>query len=600
MHQPLRLLRGEMLYSDVRHIYGPLSPYLNATLYRLFGTSLDVLYANGAITTLFILALVYWIARQLMGRAAAAIAALEVLWLCAFKQAGNYILPYSYSALHACALGLATLAILLKAAAVSVDSAIADRQGATLDCQSQTAISIKQPTTALRFLILAGLVAGLTILAKTEMGLAALVTGVVTAWVLGYPQFRRSAVLTIAFLAPAILLTASTYGWIATQVGWHTLAYDNFLFFQNLPAELIYYNKRMSGFDAPLQSLAQMLGAALRIAAFAGIIATLTILISSRRKRGVQPVADEMVTDAGKINHTLIWFLLTASLTVFIFVPLGGSVGWDKGPYLAIPVLLAGLLIGSIIRFQRQAAAAHRARRTMAVLIVACFALASLARVMLRVRSGGAYSSYLLPASVILFTYFWTYPFTSLFRNPRTRRIARNVMVLLMLVHACGTGVLLAYRYRTKNFHTINTPRGTMLAGMDIGVAMNEAIEFVKRETQPGEPIAVMPEGTSLNFFTDRPNPLREEITTPGFLNRQAEAAAIERLIVSNTRFIFITNRATSEFGPKRLGEDYHQTLMQWVETHFEQVAIFGPVHNPNLEIGDRIFFIRAYRKRAA
>ena len=35
-----------MLYSQVRHIYGPLSPYLNALLYRIFGASLGVLYAD--------------------------------------------------------------------------------------------------------------------------------------------------------------------------------------------------------------------------------------------------------------------------------------------------------------------------------------------------------------------------------------------------------------------------------------------------------------------------------------------------------------------------------------------------------------------------
>ena len=35
------------------------------------------------------------------------------MWLCAFKQAGNYILPYSYSALHGCALGLLSLALLV-------------------------------------------------------------------------------------------------------------------------------------------------------------------------------------------------------------------------------------------------------------------------------------------------------------------------------------------------------------------------------------------------------------------------------------------------------------------------------------------------------
>ena len=43
MNQPLRLAAGEVLYSDVRHIYGPLSPWLHAILFRIFNPSLNVL-----------------------------------------------------------------------------------------------------------------------------------------------------------------------------------------------------------------------------------------------------------------------------------------------------------------------------------------------------------------------------------------------------------------------------------------------------------------------------------------------------------------------------------------------------------------------------
>ncbi len=55
MNQPLRLLSGEHLYSDVRHIYGPLSPWLHAGLYRLFGPSLTILYADGIVSATIVL-----------------------------------------------------------------------------------------------------------------------------------------------------------------------------------------------------------------------------------------------------------------------------------------------------------------------------------------------------------------------------------------------------------------------------------------------------------------------------------------------------------------------------------------------------------------
>jgi hypothetical protein len=138
-----------------------------------------------------------------------------------------------------------------------------------------------------------------------------------------------------------------------------------------------------------------------------------------------------------------------------------------------------------------------------------------------------------------------------------------------------------------------------MIALPDVGESLNEAIAFINRETAPGQPVAVMPEGTSLNFFTERPNPLREEITTPGFLDLVGERRAIERLSASDTRLVLITNRATPEFGPAVFGRDYCQTLMRWIEENFEQCAVFGPNHSPDLQIGDRTFFIRAYRKKS-
>ena len=92
MNQPLRLAAGEMLYSDVRHIYGPLSPWLHAIPFRIFNPSLTVLYADGIVTATMVLALKYWLGRQIMSPAAAGAATLTVMSFCVFKPAGNYIL----------------------------------------------------------------------------------------------------------------------------------------------------------------------------------------------------------------------------------------------------------------------------------------------------------------------------------------------------------------------------------------------------------------------------------------------------------------------------------------------------------------------------
>ena len=579
MNQPLRLARGEMLYSGVRHIYGPLSPYVNALLYKIFEPSLGVLYGDGIVTAMIILTMVYWLSRRLMGRSASTAATLSVMWLCAFKQAGNYVLPYSYSALHGCALGLVSLALLIR---------FIERREAS------------KPRYAM--LALSGTVAGLAMLAKTEMGLAALSAGIAGVALTCSPNVRRILVHALVYLAPAFMLVFGVYGYFVARIGWNTIAHESFLFFRNLPPELVYFNKRVSGFDQPLQSMVQMLGAAVRLASLGGVIATVSMLFAQRRHEPSAAhikIADLSVSDAGRASYGQIWLLLALSITVFVVVPFSGALNWEKGPYLAMPVLLIGLIAFEFARYRKQASKGESNAQAIALLVIAVYALASLARVILRVRSGGAYSSYLLPGSVILFTYGWAQPFADLFRDGKTRRLARNIAIGVILADAVLTAGLLSIRYRDKNTYLLKTDRGTMLAVPDLGQSMNEAIGFIKRETNDGDPVAVMPEGTSLNFFTGRPNPLREEITTPGYLDEAGEARVIKQLIDSNTKLILLTNRATPEFGAKVFGQDYCRTLMGWIEQNFEECGILGPNQDPNQQIGDATFFIRAYRKRS-
>ncbi|HKA21920.1 MAG TPA: hypothetical protein VKN18_26825 [Blastocatellia bacterium] len=593
MNQPLRLARGEMLYSDVRHIYGPLSPYLNAFLYKIFGPSLAVLYADGIITAILILATVYWLSRRLMGPAAAAATTLSVMWLCAFKQAGNYVLPYSYSALHGCALGLLSLALLVnflerrEQTGESIESAVSSLRG--------------QRTRTIMALAAAGVTTGFAILAKTEMGLAALSAGIATIALAGYPNVKKAIKFGLVFTVPALILVIGVYSYIASRVGWSILSHDSLLFFRYLPPELVYFNKRVSGFDQPLRSIASILGAAVRVSALAAVVGTVSVLFTWRKRQTAPSKVSfsdlTRVSDAGRATYVQIWMLFVLSL-LLVVVPFAGALNFEKGPYLAMPLLLIGLIGTEVVKQLKQGLGRPLKSQTMIVVVVTVYALASLARVILRVRSGGAYSSYLLPASVIMFTYAWVNPFADMFRQSDTRRLARNIAVALLMLDVAITASLLSFRFRDRNTSPIRTARGTIIAIPDLGKAITDAISFIDRETEPGEPVAVMPEGTSLNFFTDRPNPLREEITTPGYLNEEGEERAILQLQQSNTRLVLVANRATSEFGAEAFGKDYCKTLMAWIEQNFEPCAIFGVDQERNQQIGDKAFFIRAYRKR--
>src|SRR5262249_12145634 len=225
--------------------------------------------------------------------------------------------------------------------------------------------------------------------------------------------------------------------------------------------------------------------------------------------------------------------------------------------------------------------------------------LLCLARIILRVSTGGALSSFLLPLSVVLFVYMWLELFPMLERDEATRRQCRSVSAAVLVVAVVATAVTLSLRYQRKFSYPIVSERGTWLTSQDLGVAFSQGLAFIEKTTEPGEPIAVFPEGSALTFLSGRSNPLREEIFTPGFLDAKGEARAIEMLRSSKTPLIFVANRYTSEFGEAAFGKDYDRALMGWIETNYQVCGMFGIRQDPSLQVGAPEFFLRAYCRKS-
>ncbi len=553
MQQPLRLLAGERLYADVAHIYGPLAPHLNALLYRVCGASLGTLYAHGLIAALLILGLTYALARRFMGRAAATLATLTVTWLCALKPSGNYILPYAYAALDACLLTLVSLMLALRY------------------------VVSRRPLV----LALASASAGLAVLAKTEMGAAAVVATLVAGMV-GAPSLRERARAAALALGPAAALVVGTYAAITAQVSWTTLARDSFLIPLHLPAPLVFYNRRMFGFDDPLGSVIQMLTLSARMAWLATGMLVAAVCWTTRRGAASPALSDARRRVLG----------LLVALTLVIAVTTRQAT-WDKGPFLTAPLLLTAVLVLALMRLSR---ARVRSRRRAQLVVLVAFALAILARTLLRVRSGGAYSSYLLPAVVIVFVYAWTSLLPALVPGATARRLTRGIALVLLFVWVGTAAVVTLYRYNRHFTARLETPRGTLWVLPDHGLAFQQALGFILARTRPGDAVAVMPEGTSLLFFSGRRNPFPEEITTPGLLD---EERAQRRLVETNAPLVLVANRLTVEFGAPVFGADYAQRLMRLIESRYETCGVFGREARPDARIGDRRFFFRAYCRRA-
>ena len=551
MDLPLRLLNGELLSRDIHYLYPPFSPYFNALLYRIFGVHLSVLQMGGIIGAGIVVFLCFRIARRLFTPLDASIAAITVIVWLVFKPNGNLISPYAYAALHATIFALGALLSSLRFAENG-------RIGS---------------------LLIAGGLTGLAAVAKLEFALPA-AAAILTALLcvrLPRVEYMRLAGGAAAAAIPIIAIVLSVYGWFLYRVGWQTLVIDCHLFYTHLPPSLVVYNTWRSGADRPLESLAEMLGGAAVCALIAGGI----LIVSLVRRRSATTRSPRILRIATIVA------ILSAAVVALIIATTGG---WDGSPLRAAPLLLLGIIVGEWRRGKPSGESAP-------LLIITVYSLVILFRVALRVPSGGHYGSFFLPTTYVLFCYLglhtlpgaiarWTADEQA---SRYAQSIARGLIALALLIGAADTAI----RYRTRYRYPVQAPRGSLRVVRAHYPAYQEALDFLRDHSTPGDAIAVFPEGSDLAFLSERRMPLRHQILLPGLMSADDEQRTIRQLASEPIRYVLIVNRPTREFGAEVFGRDFYQDLGETIRQGYHVVQVCGRDRNPQIEIGDPEFFIK-------
>jgi 4-amino-4-deoxy-L-arabinose transferase-like glycosyltransferase len=550
MDLPLRLMKGEWLYRDIHYLYPPFSPYFNALLYRVFGARLEVLQASGVVCSVLIVWLCYRIARRLLTPAEATLALIAVVLLSVFKPGGNLIWPYAFAALHGAVFTLGGLLLTLRYA----------------------------ENEKRRDLILAGTLIGLAAITKQEFALAGAVALTSAAVWLRRKDFKRLLADLALAATPALLIALPVYASLLAWIGWKTIVEDCHLFYTRLPASLVYYNSQRTGFDRPLFSFAQMVGAAaVGTATLSGIA-----LLSAR--------GGMLIRRVGRAQW--VWIAFGGSLLVAAVIKQIVGKQWDGSPLRALPFMLLIMIVNGWRR-RTQNASDHGA-----LFILAVYGLAILGRVALRVPSGGTFGSFFLPTSLILFCYLFLRVAPDAIDDQLARRRARMIGGVALLILLLATAVVFTARYRRNFDFELQTPHGDLYVRRPVGQAFREALDFIAERTTPEDAIAVLPEGSDLAFLGGRRMALRMQIAPPGFLDEQGERAEIARLQAARVRYVFITNRPMREFGAETFGRDFYPTLGRWIEDHYRLVKVCGLSKDERVQIGDPSFFVKILERR--
>ncbi|HEU0179976.1 MAG TPA: glycosyltransferase family 39 protein [Blastocatellia bacterium] len=603
MNLPTRILAGEKIYSDVQVLYGPFAPHFNALLYRVFGIHLSVLKAAGVVCAILILLMLYRLARALMSEWESFLVAGMALALCALKSTANYIQPYAYAALYGLVFTLGSLV-----ATVSYIERPAGRRAGSR-------------------LVLAGSLAGLSLISKPEIALAGLAAGLAALIVESIAESKPLWLGAAAFSAPVVLITTVTYAVILRRTPLRVLLEDNHVLFTGMPPQLIYFNRHVSGLAQWPSSLWFSLAGIGIFALWVGMCAVIGAIASRKQaewrgtlKSGLIIVCAGALWSAAALRFSSMSSNVTPfASSVFILPALIGLIIRDcwkatgrrgdgatgrRGDFISSSSLPAVPLspcppVAQSSRLPVSQSPLSAAPSLRILLIIAVFSFVAILRAIFNVATTGPYAPFFLPASIIVYLYllFHVAP-AMLAKTDSIRANIRRAAMLMTALMIVAIGVNSAIRLRWSNTFTVSSPRGSFITVPEIGAPLQAAIRYADERTGPDDYLLAAPQATTINFLAARRYPLREEIIHPGFLAGEKELNAIKRIKALKTPLILIVNIDTSEFGDRAFGVDYNQGLMQWVVENYRLAARFDSANSHSAKLGDKPFFILAYEQR--
>jgi len=523
LYVPWRLLQGDWLYRDIAYFNGPLSPYLNALWFKLFGTGYWTLVAANGVLLLAYCGLLWRLCRNALpqGQDGLAAAALLAFSACAFffgqqSLAGNYnfLSPYSHEATHGLVLG--SLAVYA---------------------------AWGMGTRSSRWFGL-GFLLGLVFLTKVEL-FGATLAGV-GALVLCAEQ-RRNLLPKLPSLLAGLLLPVAIALLLLTRGMPLSEALEGLLgpwrnVFAGRAAELAFY-QAILGFDHPL-------GNALAILRATGVLATLLLAGCCLARKLPQ---SQLLAGALFCSCFLAWRWLVAG-------------EWAPEVWLARCLPLATLALFCFACFQRRPAGPER--QSFALWRAwTLFGLLLLAKIILQPRFAhyGFFLTLPATAGLLLFALGWL---PVRIGAPRMHLAA----VLLAAYGAAGAGLLERSSLYFEN-QPLSLAEGPDRMRVDFrGQELAAALGVLEERLGPGDELLVLPEGIGLNYLLRIPTPTRFINFMPLELLLFGEGTILAELRKNPPALVLLLHKDTSEYGYPFFGTDYGREIMAWVKGHYRPI----------------------------
>jgi hypothetical protein len=532
LYVPWQLSQGKVLYRDiVSYFNGPLSPYVHALLFILFGVSLRTLVMFNLLVVASLTTLLYRLLAPWAGRLAATVAGVVFLVLFAFAQfliSGNYnfVTPYSYELSHGITLSAAAIACMIR----------------------------WHKSNRRAWLIASGVLLGLIFLTKAEVFLAA--AGALSVGFFGNLFLKRDlgektatdatiflgcafAPILVAFCVMCAALSPAQAS-RALMGAWAWVGNERLL---NLP-----FFKNLAGTDNLPRSLWMMVHWSGAYLVLLGIPVVLARIVKSGKARAIL---------AGWI------------FAIYLFV---GLSFWLSIPWLdfarAWPVMLGVVGIVLVIRLVKY--------RTdvVAPLMLISWAGLLLLKILFFVRISHYGFVLAMPATLVITAIFLGQTPIFLDRSPRCGWPLRAGVLAMLVVALYAHADQLAFYWKTKSF-VVGAAGDAFLADVP-GEFVNEITTQFAPLAPPGATLAVIPEGLMINYLTRRENPTGQLNFTPPAMIMYGDAEMLAAFQSHPPDFLMLMNTDSTEYGARTFGIDYAQTLYRWILDNYEEAKQIG------------------------
>jgi len=531
LYIPWRLTEGEVLYRDLAHFNGPLSPYVNSLWFRLFGTSLRVLALVNFALLGVLLALLYSLLSQIGSRTSALLGCLLFVAVFAFSALGynfNYICPYAHEMTHGLLLSLAAIFFVARYV----------RTGRLMD------------------IALCGLCAGFVFLTKPEIFVAVLpatTVGIALAFWSHGQAATRIVPIAAAFLgpmlAPAIVAVAllslamPTADAVAGTLG-------GFRWILAPEVTMMPFYRRMRGTDDLGQGIVRILSVSAAYGLLLGLPAIVGILW--RRQRQWQMLGAAVVFVAAT---AVLWRYADNINWGFVLVP--------------VPLIILCALVAFAVQLLGSATPANRSQLILPVTF-ALFSLLLMAKVILKVRVDNYGFVLAVPAVLIAVVAMWDWLPRAIERLGGAGTLLRAGLLAMLTI---DTYVYLNVQKVALDERTVRVGTGgDAIWWNPRGHEVNRILAQIEASLPRDATLVAIPEGVMLNYLSRRRNPTGYISYMPLETLLFGEDQILDGFEQHPPDALLVLTRDLQIYDVKPFGEGYAQRLRAWLVDHYRPV----------------------------